>query len=189
MQSVCTITAYINVDDHSPLKEVEDTKSFLRILLLSLYWDSTYQDMATRPYNNKWWKNVLVLGCLCWSDEDLEAEKEMLISSNVSDKRHHWIFNLKAKLCSWELLIIYYRQGKALIRCHMFLVRRLPFLRQDCIRPIQKQHIFQSCGRLWPFPGESCLLNNVSKNTEVHKVSVSANEAHKKEKTVSSVLS
>ena len=173
MQSVCTITAYINVDDHSPLKEVEDTKSFLRILLLSLYWDSTYQDMATRPYNNKWWKNVLVLGCLCWSDEDLEAEKEMLISSNVSDKRHHWIFNLKAKLCSWELLIIYYRQGKALIRCHMFLVRRLPFLRQDCIRPIQKQHIFQSCGHLWPFPGESCLLNNVSKNTEVHKVSVS----------------
>ena len=103
------------------LKRWRTQNPFFAYFFFSLYWDSTYQDMATRPYNNKWWKNVLVLGCLCWSDEDLEAEKEMLISSNVSDKRHHWIFNLKAKLCSWELLIIYYRQGKALFVAICFL--------------------------------------------------------------------
>ena len=99
---------------------------------------------------------------LLWSD----GERERLLSGMGVDQ----LVNKDIELIAIDYHTIaepfmrrhpdIYGPCKVLIRCRMFLVRRLPFIRQDCIRPIQKQHIFQDCGHLWPFTGESCLLNN-----------------------------
>ena len=123
----------------------------------------------------------------------LSSPKVVMVQDRPRRQLYRIFTTLPKRPQSTSLTHVGYRPREALILLpYVFLLDGCHFIRQDCIRPIQKQHIFQDYGRLWPFTGRILLIEHHKRTQKCTKslfVSKNADDAHKSGKTLCSVLS